>query len=110
MSTNGRSGPAAPPAPPAAYAVTFAAPPGRLQLRLSVSGASGQIDSDDREVVVPDTTATDLVCEPPRVYAARATGAFQVINKDPNEVPAPYRDYRRADRMVVKTAAYGPGN
>ena len=38
----------------ASNGVTFDVPPGRLQLRVSVTGAGGILDSEDREVIVPD--------------------------------------------------------
>jgi VWFA-related protein len=90
--------------------VSFEAPPGRLQLRLSVNGAGGQIDSDDREVVVPDMTSTDLAFGTPRVYVARTARDFQAISKDPKAQPTASRDFRRTERLVIRTDAYGPGN
>ena len=92
------------------YAVSFDAPPGRLQFRMSVSGASGPLDSDDREVVVPDLTDTEVALGTPRVYVARTPREFQAINRDPEAVPTALRDFRRTDRLIIRTEAYGPGN
>jgi hypothetical protein len=109
--TNGSSGTAAAaPPPPSGYAVSFDAPPGRLQLRISVNGANGPIDADDREVTVPDLTAAEVVFGTPRVYIARTPREFQAINKDPDALPTASRDFRRTDRMVIRIQAYGPGN
>jgi VWFA-related protein len=98
------------PAPPSGYAVTFDAPPGRLQFRMSVNGANGPLDSDDREVIVPDLTSAEVIFGTPRVYIARTPREFQTINKDPNALPTASRDFRRTDRMVIRIDAYGPGN
>ena len=87
----------------------FEVPPGRLQLRMSVNGTNGSIDSDDREVIVPDMTSTEVIIPTPRVYVARSARDFQVIRNDPNAVPTPLREFRRTDRLVVRVNAYGPG-
>ena len=89
---------------------SFEVPPGRLQLRMNVNGTNGSIDSDDREVVVPDMTTADMRIATPRVYVARTARDFQVIRKDPNAVPTAAREFRRTDRLVIRTSAYGPGN
>jgi hypothetical protein len=88
----------------------FEAPPGRLQLRVAVNGSSGNIDSDDREVIVPDLTTADLKITTPRVYVARTVRDFQVIRKDPTVVPTVSREFRRTDRLVVRFNAYAPGD
>ena len=33
-----------------------------------------------------------------------------MIRKDPNVVPTAAREFRRTDRLVIRTVAYGPGN
>jgi VWFA-related protein len=88
----------------------FEVPPGRLQLRMGVNGANGSIDTDDREVVVPDLTSTDVTIATPRVYVARTARDFQQIRNDPNALPTPSREFRRTDRLVVRVTAYGPGD
>jgi VWFA-related protein len=88
---------------------TFDVPPGRLQLRMGVNGSNGPIDSDDREVVVPDLTAVEAGFATPRVYVARTARDFMMIRKDPTAVPTPSREFRRTERMVVRVDAYSPG-
>ena len=77
---------------------------------MSVSGAGGPLDSEDRELVVPDMTATDLALGTPRVYVARTAREFQAINKDVDATPTASRDFRRTERLVIRTDAYAPGN
>ena len=89
---------------------TFEVPPGRLQLRLGVNGSNGPIDSDDREVTVPDLTAVEAGFATPRVYVARTARDFAMIRKDPNAVPSASREFRRTDRMIVRLDTYSPGS
>jgi VWFA-related protein len=95
---------------PAGASVSFEAPPGRLVLRLGVNGADGPLDNDDRELVVPDLTASELTLATPRVFVARTARDFQTISKDPGATPTASREFRRTDRLVVRTDAYAPGN
>jgi VWFA-related protein len=89
---------------------SFEVPPGRLQLRLGVNGTSGQLDADDREVVVPDLTAGEVAFATPRLYVARTARDFQLIRTDPSIAPTASRDFRRTERVVFKIDAYGPGD
>jgi len=91
-------------------AITFEAPPGRLQLRLSVNGGERALDTDDREIIVPDLTVTELTLATARVHVARTPRDYQALSKDPDAAPTAARDFRRTDRLVVRTDAYAPGN
>jgi VWFA-related protein len=102
--------PAGGPAAAAGAAVSFDAPPGRLVLRMTVNGADGQLDSDDRELVVPDLTAAEMRVATPRIFVARTARDFQTISKDPNATPVALREFRRTDRLVIRTTAYAPGD
>jgi VWFA-related protein len=105
-----RTVPADPAAPRQGASVSFEVPPGRLQLRMSVNGAGSSIASDDREIVIPDLTATDIGFGTPRVYVARTARDFQLITKDQDAIPTASRDFRRTERMVVRAETYAPGN
>jgi VWFA-related protein len=89
--------------------VSFEVPPGRLQLRLQVGAASGALDNDDREIVVPDLTAAEVVFGTPRVHVARNALEFRAISKDLDAPPTAGREFRRTDRLVIRTHAYAPG-
>ena len=88
---------------------TFEVPPGRLQLRMGVNGSSGPLDTDDREVIVPDLTATDVAFATPRLYVARTARDFQMIRKDESVAPTASREFRRTERLVLKVDTYSPG-
>jgi VWFA-related protein len=89
--------------------VSFEAPPGRVQLRMSIQGGEIALDNDEREVIVPDLTTTDVAVATPRVYVARNALEFRTISKDPQAAPTADRDFRRTDRLVIRVEAYAPG-
>jgi hypothetical protein len=90
--------------------VVFDAPPGNMQLRLSVEGANaGVIDSEVRDVVVPDLTKTQTTLSTPTVYRARTPRELQQMKSDPQAIPATLREFSRTDRVFVRVQAYGAG-
>ena len=90
--------------------VTFDAPPGAMQLRLSVEGATaGVIDSEVREVVVPDLTKATATLGTPAVFRARTPRELQQMKADPQAVPATTREFSRTDRVFVRVPVYGAG-
>jgi hypothetical protein len=90
--------------------VTFDAPPGKMQLRLSVEGAGSQVlDTEVREITVPDLTSAQTVLGTPAVFRARTVRDLQQLKSDPDAVPVPARDFSRTDRMLIRVPAYGPG-
>jgi VWFA-related protein len=105
---------AAPTTPSAQAATTpqrlvFDAPPGNLELRLSVeaAGGGGVLDNDIRTVVIPDLTTPDAALSTPRVYRARNAREFQTIAADTAAVPVAGRDFSRADRLLIRFDVYG---
>jgi hypothetical protein len=46
---------------------------------MSVDGARGTLDSEDRDLVVPDLASPVLALGTPRVYVARTARDFQAI-------------------------------
>jgi VWFA-related protein len=121
--------PAAPPAPGAASAsaaaspatpgttaessggrVTFQAPPGPLQLRMSVEGSAGQVlDSDFRDVVVPDYAKAEPLLSVPALYRARTQRDVNLLATDANPRPSTAREFSRTERLHVRFQAYAPG-
>ncbi|HJR59483.1 MAG TPA: hypothetical protein VJ813_08800, partial [Vicinamibacterales bacterium] len=90
--------------------VTFDAPPGQLQLRMTVEGDKGQVlDSSVRELTVPDYTQVQVSLGTPRVYRARTARDVQEIRANPAAVPAVDRDFSRAERILVRVESYAPG-
>jgi VWFA-related protein len=106
--------PATPPsAPPASgpQRLTFDAPPGNLELRMSVEAAAGggTLDSEIRTIAVPDLTSPDAALSTPRVHRARTALDFRTISSDANAVPGVGREFSRTERLLIRFDVYGNG-
>jgi hypothetical protein len=87
--------------------VTFEAPPGPMQLRLSVEGADAQVlDAESRELTVPDLAAATIFGTPV-VYRARTVRDVQLLRTNRDGTPTPVREFLRTDRLLVRVPAYG---
>jgi VWFA-related protein len=89
--------------------VTFDAAPGKMELRLSVEGGSGVLDTEVREIDVPDLTKTQTTLSTPVLFRGRTPRDIQQLKADPQAVPATGREFSRTDRLFVRVAAYGAG-
>src|SRR5947209_14277527 len=90
--------------------VVFDAPPGKVQLRISVEGASSQVlDSEVREIAVPDLTAAQPTLGTPAVLRARTLPEFNRLKADADAVPIAVREFNRTERLLIRIPAYGPG-
>jgi hypothetical protein len=91
--------------------VTFEAPPGKIQLRLSVEGSAAQVlDTEIRDFTIPDLTSAQFMLGTPELFRARTVRDFQLIKADPDAVPAVGRDFSRTERVLVRVNAYAPGS
>jgi len=90
--------------------VTFASPPGAMRLRLTAEGAGGAlIDSEDKELVVPDYTKVGPTVTPPQVFRARTVRELQTIRQSATATPTTSRDFSRTEQLLLRFKAYGPG-
>jgi VWFA-related protein len=103
-----------PATPPAAAAgstgarVTFEAPPGPLQLRLSVEGADAEVlDAETRELTVPDLAAAGAAFGTPMLYRGRTVRDMQLLRASRDGQPTTTREFLRTDRLLVRTPSYG---
>jgi VWFA-related protein len=103
------------PLPPGAGAgaqrLTFDAPPGKLELRLTVegTGGAGTLDREDRSIDVPDLTAPQVAISTPRVFRARTARDVQAVSSDGNATPVIGREFSRAERLIVRFDVYAAG-
>jgi VWFA-related protein len=106
-STNGASAAAT----PRGGIATFDVNPGKAQLRISVEGMNSQVlDTETRDVTVPDLTSPQSMLGTPVVFRARTLRDYQQMKADPNAIPVVTREFSRTDRVLVRVPAYGPAN
>ena len=100
------------PAATTAQRLVFDAPPGKLELRLTVEGAGGfgTLDQETRTIDVPDFTAPQATLTTPRVYRARTAREFQALASDTSAVPSASREFSRTERLLIRFDAYGAGS
>ena len=90
--------------------ITFDAPPGKLSLRVAVESADAEtLDSEVRELAIPDLTVPQTVFATPQVFRARTARDVQQVKADAAAVPTAAREFGRTDRLLVKIAVHGPG-
>ena len=95
---------------PAPQRLTFDAAPGKVELRITVEGATGgTLDAEVRDIEVPDFTSPQISLSTPRLYRARTLPELRTITADPNAVPAAVREFSRNDRVLIRFSTYGPG-
>ena len=103
------------PAAPVATApqrLVFDSPPGKIELRLTVeeAGVGGTLDSEIRDITVPDFTAPQVALSTPRLYRARTAREFQSLVADAAAIPQPGREFSRTERLLIRFDSYGPGS
>ena len=102
--------PATPGPAGAGAAVSFDAKPGKLDVRLTIEGdGTGMLDTEDREVMVPDLTAPELILGTPKVWFARNALEFTALAGGTTKPPSAAREFRRTDRLLVRFDASAPG-
>jgi VWFA-related protein len=90
--------------------VSFEVRPGPMQLRIAVESANAElIDSEVREIAVPDLTAPQTALGTPAVFRARTVREARQLKADPRAMPTAGREFSRTDRVFLRVAAYGPG-
>jgi VWFA-related protein len=94
-----------------AHTVNFEVNPGKVQLRVSVEGSASQVlDSEVRELTVPDLTAPQALLGTPVVFRARTLRDFNLLKTDAEAIPVALREFSRTDRVLIRIPAYGPAD
>ncbi len=90
--------------------VSFEVRPGKLQLRVSVEGSGSDVlDTELREIDVPDLTSATSTLATPEVFRARTIPELNKLKADPDAIPTAIREFIRSDHIIIRVAAYGPG-
>jgi hypothetical protein len=89
--------------------VRFSAPPGKLDLRLTIEGdGTGTLDTEDRALVLPDLSAPEVMLSTPKIWFARNAREFTALTSGVPPAPTAVREFRRTDRLLVRFDAYAP--
>lgn len=97
-----------PAATPGASKVSFEAPPGKVQLRISVESVDADvIDSETREITLPDFTASQAALGTPLVFRARTVRDDQQNRTDPRATPTASREFSRTERVFIRVLPGG---
>lgn len=91
--------------------LVFDAPPGRLELRVTVHDATsgGTLDQEIRTIDVPDLTAARAAISTPRVFRARTVREYQTLAADAAATPNAAREFSRTERLLIRFDAYAAG-
>jgi hypothetical protein len=91
-------------------AISFDAKPGKLDLRLTIEGdGTGTLDTEDRELMVPDLSTPELMLGTPKLWFARSAREFTALAASADAPPTATREFRRTDRLLIRVEAFGPG-
>jgi VWFA-related protein len=91
--------------------IRFQAPPGKLEMRLTIEGdGTGTLDSENRDLVIPDLSSPEVMLSTPKVWFARNAREFTSLTTGVPPAPAATREFRRTDRLLVRLDAYAPAN
>jgi hypothetical protein len=85
--------------------VDFELPPGPIELEITIEDAANQvIDREIRKLVIP-SMGLGLTVSTPQVFRARTVREWQTLAGDAAAVPIPEREFRRADRLLLRVGA-----
>jgi VWFA-related protein len=102
---------AAAPAATSPQRISFEAPPGRLELRLTVhdEASGGTLDQETKTIDVPDFTAPQAAISTPRVFRARTMREYQAFAADATATPYAAREFSRTERLLIRFDVYAAG-
>ena len=82
-----------------------------MQLKVSVEGAGSEVlDSETRELTVPDLTVPQTTLGTPELFRARTVREYEQLKGDQTAVPIAVREFSRTDRLLIRVSAYGAGS
>jgi len=87
---------------------SFAVPPGPLKVTVSVQDSTGDvIDRDVRMIDVPDPAGPALWITSPALFRAQNIREYRGLDRGPNAMPFPGREFERTDRLVIRFEVHG---
>jgi hypothetical protein len=68
------------------------------------------LDTENRELDIPDLTAPQVMIGTPSVFRARTLRDYQQLKSDPQATPTAGREFSRAERVFLRVPLYAPGS
>jgi VWFA-related protein len=88
---------------------SFPAPPGALKVTFTVEDSTKEIiDRDVRTIDVPDPAGPALWVTSPALFRSQNAREFRSLDRGPNALPFPGREFERTDRLVIRFEVHGP--
>ena len=75
----------------------------------SKASDSQVLDTETREIVVPDLTSAQPLMGTPAVLRARTAREFQQLRTATDVVPLAGREFNRIEHLLIRVPTYGPG-
>jgi len=69
---------------------------------------TGTLDSEDRDLLIPDLSAPEVILSTPKVWFARNALEFNKLTAGTPPAPNATREFRRTDRLLIRLDAYAP--
>jgi VWFA-related protein len=89
--------------------VTFTTRPGPVHVRVTAEGTSGQfLDSEARDLLVPDFTKVGPTVTTPEIYRARTSRELSQIRESTTALPTAVQQFSRTDHLLLRFRAHGP--
>ena len=90
----------------AANRAEFDAPTGRVLVDMKILDRKGTVlDTDSRDVDVPELTRGRAIVFPPAVIRTRSGREFRIASEDPDAPPVAAREFRRTERLLIRATA-----
>ena len=87
---------------------SFPAPPGALKVTFTVEDSAKEIiDRDVRTIEVPDPAAAALWMTSPALFRSQNAREFRSLDRGPNALPFPGREFERTDRLIIRFEVQG---
>ena len=86
----------------------FEAPPGIVQLDMTIRGADGRtLGSDIRDLDLPDLHEPRTILSTPEIFRTRTALEFRAVSADTGAPPVSSRAFSRTERLLIRVRAYG---
>ena len=108
----GSVSPVSPTGSPAAWPerAVFDAPPGIVQLEMTIESADQKVlDTDVRDLDVANLAGARTVIMPPEVLRTNTVRQFAAASRNPDAPPVASREFTRAEHLLIRVPAFGPG-